>query len=315
MLKLLVLAVIAFLLLGGAARLVVAGGARSLNAADRLLGGTRSAELVAQGIAFGTDARQRLDIWAPSDRTGSDALPVVVFFYGGGWHSGERGDYGFAGRALAEAGFIVVIPDYRLTPAARWPAFVEDSAAAIAWTHRHIAAHGGDADRIALAGHSAGAYNAVMTALDRQWLAAHGLDPSVLRGVAALAGPFDFLPLERGGSADKAMGKVRPPERTQPIRFARGDAPPLWLATGSDDGTVKPRNSMKLAAAITAAGGAAEMVTYPGMGHSGIIMALAHPLANRSAVRDDMTAWLRAATARRVLPVTGVALDEPRQSP
>src|SRR3546814_12546612 len=72
-------------------------------------------------------------------------------------------------------------------------------------------------------GHSAGAYNAAMLALDPQWLRAAKSDPSIIRGVAGLAGPYDFLPLEKGGRAEKAMGKVRPIERTQPIHFVRGD--------------------------------------------------------------------------------------------
>src|SRR3546814_11985892 len=98
-------------------------------------------------------------------------------------------------------------------------------------------------------GHSVGAYNAAMLALDPKWLRAAGSDPAAVRGVAGLAGPYDFLPMEKGGSADKAMGKIRPAERTQPIAFARGDAPPLWSATGDGDTRVRPRTSQTLAAA------------------------------------------------------------------
>src|SRR3546814_1516068 len=107
-----------------------------------------------------------------------------------------------------------------------------------------------------------------MPALDPQWLRAAKSDPSIIRGVAGLAGPYDFLPLEKGGRAEKAMGKVRPIEKTQPIRFARGDAPPLWLASGDDDAVVRPRNSQNLAAAIERAGGAAPLRILPGMGHT-----------------------------------------------
>src|SRR3546814_6404370 len=98
-----------------------------------------------------------------------------------------------------------------------------------------------------------------MLALDPQWLRAAKSDPSIIRGVAGLAGPYDFLPLEKGGRAEKAMGKVRPIERTQPIHFVRGDAPPLWLASGDEDAVVRPRNSQNLAAAIEKAGGAATL--------------------------------------------------------
>lgn len=301
LIKYLLLLVLLVLLFGGAARIVVAGGAKSLDMGDRLLGGG-GGRLLAAGEPYGKGARQALDIWVPVNAAETDRLPVVVFFYGGGWNSGARGDYGFAGRALAAQGFVVVIPDYRLHPKAHWPDFLEDSAAAVAWTQRHIAGFAGDPDRMALMGHSAGAYNAAMLALDPQWLRGAGSDPAILRGVAGLAGPYDFLPMEKGGSADKAMGKIRPPEKTQPIAFARGDAPPLWLASGDEDETVRPRNSQNLAAAIERTGGEASVRLYPGMGHTGIVMALAQPFRGKGPVLEDATDFLRVATARRIAP-------------
>ena len=249
--------------------------------------------------------RQSLDIWVPEQAQAGDRLPVVVFFYGGGWGSGERQSYGFAGRALANQGFVVVIPDYRLVPKAHWPDFLEDAAAAVAWTHRHVGELGGDPDRIALMGHSAGAYNAVMLALDPVWMRAAKSDASVIRGVAGLAGPYDFLPFEKGGMADRAMGKVRPREKTQPIHYARGDAPPLWLASGDEDETVRPRNSRNLSAAIERLGGSATLRVYPGMGHTGIVMALAAPFRAKGPVLEEATDFLRGVTARRVAPAAG----------
>jgi acetyl esterase/lipase len=298
-LKLLFFIGLIVLLFGGAARLVVAGGAKSLDTGDKLLGGG-GADLVVSGQSYGGGVRQQLDIWVPSDAARDAGLPVVVFLYGGGWHSGAREDYGFAGRAFAGEGFVTVIPDYRLAPKHRWPDFLEDSAAAVAWVRANIAAHGGDPDRIALAGHSAGAYNAAMLALDGKWMRGAGSDPSVIRGVATLAAPLDFLPLEKGGSADKAMGHVRPTENTQPIRFAHSAAPPLWLATGDEDTTVRPHNSRNLHAAITAVGGRAELRIYAGVGHQGIVMALAQPFRARSTVLDDASDFLRGVTARRL---------------
>ncbi len=302
LIKLLFVMLLLVLLFGGGAKMIVAGGAKSLNMADRLLGQSDGARLLLTDQSYGNGPRQSLDIWVPDNAREGDQLPVIVFFYGGGWDSGERGSYGFAGRALARQGFVVVIPDYRLVPKAHWPDFIEDSAAAVAWTHEHIAKLGGDPDRIALMGHSAGAYNAAMLALDPQWLRAAKSDPSIIRGVAGLAGPYDFLPLEKGGRGDKAMGKVKPLEKTQPIHFARGDAPPLWLATGDEDDTVRPRNSQNLAAAIEKAGGTAMLRIYPGMGHTGIVMALAAPFRSRGPVLDEATDFLRGVTARRIAP-------------
>lgn len=300
MIKFLIVAVLLLLLFGGGAKAVIAGGAKSLDMADKLLGSGGGARLLLAGQAYGNGPRQTLDIWAPDTAQQGDRLPVIVFFYGGGWNSGERASYGFVGRALAQKGFVVVIPDYRLTPKAHWPDFLEDSAAAVAWTHRYIGDLAGDPDRIALMGHSAGAYNAVMLALDPTWLRAAKSDPSILRGVAGLAGPYDFLPMEKGGLADKAMGKVKPAEKTQPIVHARGDAPPLWLASGDEDATVRPRNSQNLAVAIEKAGGSATLRLYPGVGHTGIVMALSAPFRSRGPVLDEASDFLRGVTGRRV---------------
>lgn len=307
MIKFLILAVVLLLLFGGGAKMVVAGGAKSLDMADRLLGQGGGARLLLGGQPYGHGPRQSLDIWVPEHAKAGDRLPVIIFFYGGGWDSGERASYGFAGRALASQGFVTVIPDYRLAPKAHWPDFLHDSAAAVAWTHEHIGTLGGDPDRIALMGHSAGAYNAAMLALDPQWMRGAGSDPAVIRGVAGLAGPYDFLPMEKGGSADKAMGKVRPVEKTQPIAFARGDAPPLWLASGDEDETVRPRNSQNLAAAIERAGGSAALRLYSGMGHTGIVMALAAPFRGKGPVLDEASDFLRGVTARRVTPAEAAA--------
>ncbi len=306
LIKILFVVLLLVLLFGGGAKMIVAGGAKSLNMADRLLGQGDGARLLIGDQPYGNGTRQSLDIWVPGNAKEGDRLPVVVFFYGGGWDSGERGSYGFAARALARQGFVVVIPDYRTVPKAHWPDFLEDSAAAVAWTHEHIGTLGGDPDRIALMGHSAGAYNAVMLALDPQWLRAAKSDPSIVRGVAGLAGPYDFLPLEKGGRAEKAMGKVRPIEKTQPIHFARGDAPPLWLASGDEDAVVRPRNSQNLAAAIERAGGAATLRIYPGMGHTGIVMALAAPFRGKGPVLDEATDFLRGVTGRRIAPAEAV---------
>lgn len=242
---------------------------------------------VARGIAYGEDPRQRLDVYAP--RQGRASTPVIVFFYGGSWNSGVREGYGFVGRALAAAGFVVVIPDYRLVPQAAFPEFLKDCAGAVRWARAHAAEFGGDGDRLLLAGHSAGAYNAAMLALDPQWL---GLDRQAVRGLIGLAGPYDFLPLD-GPVPVAAFGRWARPAETQPITFADRSAPPAFLATGAEDRTVLPRNSRALAAKLDAAGVTAEFKVYPGVGHVGIATAIAQPFRRRAPVLADMIAFAR----------------------
>ena len=125
-----------------------------LSLLDGAMGGGWGADRPGHALAFGNHG-QTLDVWRPA-QPGNAKLPVVIFFYGGGWVAGSRDGYRFAARAFAKQGFVVVVPDYRKVPAVRFPAFVEDGADAVTWTHDHIAEYGGDPDRIALAGHSAG---------------------------------------------------------------------------------------------------------------------------------------------------------------
>lgn len=247
--------------------------------------------VVARGIAYGADPRQRLDVYAPRGEAAA-LRPVIIFFYGGSWSSGVREGYGFVGRALAAAGFVVVVPDYRLVPAVRFPAFLEDGAAAVRWARGHAADYGGDRERLVLAGHSAGAYNAAMLALDPRWL---GEDRGAVRGLIGLAGPYDFLPFD-GPVTVAAFGQWPRGEETQPVTYGDAGDPPALLATGDDDTTVRPRNSDSLAAKLGAAGVPVERKDYAGIGHIGIVTALARPFRGRAPVLADMVAFAKRVT-------------------
>jgi acetyl esterase/lipase len=261
----------------------------TLDGVSRLGTGPRR---VAEGVAYGAEPRQRLDVYS-AGRAG-EKRPVVVFFYGGAWSSGSRGGYAFAGRAYAGEGFVAVVPDYRLVPSVRFPAFVEDGALAIRWARDNAARFGGDPGRITLAGHSAGAHIAALLALDPRWLRGAGVDPRVIRAGALMAGPYDFLPLTDARS-QAALGNWPRPEETQPISFASADAPPLWLATGTEDTTVRPRNSETLATRLRAAGAPVELKRYPGRGHADLVIGLARPLRGRVSTLRDSAEFLRTA--------------------
>jgi acetyl esterase/lipase len=250
-------------------------------------------------VPYASGARHQLDIYAPEQ---SGPAPVVVFIYGGGWKDGDKGDYRFVAAALAARGFMTVVPDYRLFPQVRFPVFLQDNAAAVAWTRANIARYGGDPRRIFLMGHSAGAYNVAMLTLDRQWLGATGLDPDRdILGAIGLAGPYDFLPLHDPELEDifAPSGELR---LSQPITFARGDAPPMFLSAGSDDTTVLPRNTTNLAAAIRHDGGAVQERIYPGVNHIKIIGAMAGLLRWVAPSMADVTAFLGRYADRTVTP-------------
>ena len=261
-----------------------------LNGVSRLAGD--SARLAASGIAFGDDPRLKLDVWTPLRRA-VEARPVVVFFYGGGWVSGDRADYGFVGRAFAARGFVTTIPDYRLVPQVRFPTFVEDGARAIRWVRDHVAAFGGDPTRINLSGHSAGSYIAAMLSLDRHFLVGTGVDPSIIRATALLSGPYDFYPFTEQRGRD-ALGQWPRPRETQPISFVRRDAPPMLLMHGTSDTVVQPRNSRRLAAALTAAGATAELKLYPGKSHIDTIKSLSPLFRGSTTALTDSVAFFEA---------------------
>ncbi len=275
---------------GMATALALAGCTKlgTLNGLNAITPGDGGTERAATGIAFGSDPRQMLDVYTPD---GAKNAPVIVFFYGGSWASGRRQDYAFAARALAARGFVVVVPDYRLVPQVRYPAFVEDGAAAVAWTVANVSKYGGDPARIGVSGHSAGGYIAMMLTLDQRWLAKAGA-ASAIKACATLAGPFDFAPFEPGGAAEAAFGQAPDIHDTQPIAHARAGAPPLLLMTGADDTTVYPRNSERLLAAQTALGTTVSMKTYPGIGHIGIILALSKPFRGKAPALADTAAFM-----------------------
>jgi acetyl esterase/lipase len=244
--------------------------------------------LILRDAAFGPDPRQRIDLYAPNGTAGG-RLPVIVFIYGGSWNSGTKAGYAFVGRALAARGFLVAIPDYRLVPQISYPAFLEDNAAAVRWVRIHAAEHDGDPDRLILAGHSAGAYNAAMLALDPRWL---GPDRKAVRGLIGLAGPYDFLPFD-GDVVKATFAGVSDPASTQPVNYVTADSPPAFLATGDKDTTVLPRNSDALAARLRDRGVAVTRMRYPDIGHVGLITAIAKPLRGRAPVLDDAVAFAR----------------------
>jgi acetyl esterase/lipase len=255
------------------------------------------------GIAYGALPLQRLDVYrptAPRAHSGAAGAAVIVFFYGGSWNSGAREDYRFVGQLLAAQGFTVVIPDYRLYPEVAFPAFLQDGAAALRWTQDHIGALGGDPHRLFLMGHSAGAYNAMMLALDRRYGTAAGFDFGRLCGVVGLAGPYDFkfdTDLLRG-----VFGAAPDPAAALPVTYAGNPAPPVLLLMGDADRTVRPANSYSLERRLRAAGNPVHLQEYPGLDHVDMVLQLSSFWHAHSAVRDEILDFLD-----RPAVVTGAA--------
>lgn len=227
-------------------------------------------------VPYGAQARQRLDLYVPT-RVGVAPWPVVVFFYGGRWNSGERAEYRFVGEALASNGILAVVADYRVSPQVRYPDFVRDSAAAVDWTLRHVAAEGGDPARVFVMGHSAGAYNAAMVALDARWLGEWNDQPTQLAGWIGLAGPYDFLPII-DPVVQGAFSFPGTPTDSQPLRHTTTQLPTLLLAAEKDSIVDPQRNSVRLAQALQEAGAPVILKLYPRINHPLLIGVMARPL-------------------------------------
>jgi acetyl esterase/lipase len=288
-------------LLGIAAGLAVLGGIVACSPLGTLNALSPGRDLRAQAdVPYGSNARHRLDIYKPEKEAGP--APVVVFFFGGNWTAGERASYAFVGRALASRGYVVVIPDYRLYPEVRYPDFLDDSAQAVAWTAREIAGYGGDPKRLYVMGHSAGAYNAAMVALDARYLAKQGMSTTALRGFIGLAGPYDFIPIENPTTKPVFHFPDTPPA-SQPINHVGKQAPPSLLIAAKSDKLVDPaRNTGQLAGKLREAGVPVQELYYDGVSHTTLVGSLAAPLRGLAPTLDDIARFIDSDGGRRAAP-------------
>jgi acetyl esterase/lipase len=164
-----------------------------------------------------------LDIYYP---TNVENFPTVVWFHGGGLKNGNKR----VASRLKEQGLAIVAVNYRLFPKAKAPAYLEDTAAAVAWTFKKIKSYGGDPEKIFVSGSSAGGYLTAMVGLDKRWLNAHDIDADRIAGLAPLAGQMltHFTVREERG-IDKTTMVI---DDLAPLSHLRADAPPILLVTG-----------------------------------------------------------------------------------
>lgn len=216
--------------------------------------------------SYGREARQKLDVYSPKH---PGFRPVVVFFYGGTWSGGNRSEYAFVGTALAAQGYVTVIPDYRVYPEVKFPAFIEDGAQAIAWVQRHAREYGGDPERIVLMGHSAGAQIAALLALNPAYVTAAGVHPGSIAALIGLSGPYALVP--DTDTLRAIFGTPYSAADWQPVRFASPMAPPTLLLHGLSDKVVYASHTTTLRDALLAQGDRVETHLYPHRGHADTI--------------------------------------------
>lgn len=257
---------------------------------------------LASNVVYDSTTGMKLDVYTPLNVAAN--APVVVFILGGRWEQGttySKEKYRFVGEALAAKGFVAMIPDYRLYPQVKYPAFVDDCAHAVVWAHANARHYGGDAGKLVVLGHSAGAYNAAMLALDPAFMKRAGGERAWLRGMIGLAGPYDFLPITDPDLRD-IFGPPENFESTQPILYADGSNPPMLLMAGEDDDVVLVKNTLNLYDRIKHNNGIVDKVIYPHLSHTKIVASLATRLQGEADVMKYVASFVERVSNAQTKP-------------
>ena len=238
-------------------------------------------------ISFGDNPRLKLDIYQPTEPL--PAAPVLVFVHGGSWSDGSKDLYKFVGEGFTSEGLTVVVPNYRLYPGISYPDPITDTAKAVAFTANRYPNR-----PLILMGHSAGAYNILMTALDPKHLKAEGLEVcDRVSGVVSLSGPTGIIPL-----AEEPYITIFPDRFTgedAPLGHTDKPAPPLFLMNGEADTTVYPQNALALAEKITARGGSAKAHIYPKLNHTDAVKVLSRYFDGDAKLKGDIMTFIKTA--------------------
>jgi acetyl esterase/lipase len=254
--------------------------------------GARGLVVAERDVSYGADPLQKLDFFAPSARN----FPTVIFVHGGSLAGGDKsdGDYGRVCNPFPAAGIACASVNYRLLPAAAWPAQPEDVATAIAWVRSHVVESGGDPDRLFLLGHSSGAMLVALVGSDAHYLAAQKLTTATIRGVIPMGSIMwdDDLrqSIEKNGRdrvatafandpRGKAFGSLDGYQSQWPINYVRNGLPPYLFLIAEAEQINPPvlKTNEQFAADSRARGNQAAVRVFPGRTHYSMIRYLDRP--------------------------------------
>lgn len=253
---------------------------------------------VSKDIAYGESKLQNLDIYYPkplakamqAQNAINDSYPMVVFVHGGSWENGNKEDYAFVGQSFAQAGYVTAVINYRKAPEHVYPDFVQDTAKAIAWSHDNATKFHADPKRLAVVGHSAGAFNAIAAISDEDFLAPYGLSATDIKAVVGIAGPYSYDFRQYGGTS--AFAADATPDEVMPDRHIKGSQPPYLLLTAENDKTVYDTNTIKMTKALKDYGVTVETGEIKGASHATSIGAMAGPFRWVNDVRAQVLTYL-----------------------
>lgn len=282
------LKVIPLILLGGCSALQVVNSVSKIYSAE-----------VKENISFGQHPKLKYDLYLPDSANEEfDATPVIVFFYGGSWNRGDKSEYEFVGRRLASMGYITAVPNYRLYPEVKYPEFLEDGAQSIAHLKTELAKaqyqQYKPSTQFIMMGHSAGAYNAAMLAMDSRWLNAAGVDhEKSIKGFIGLAGAYNIYPI-KDTDVQPVFNHPNYPDKSQPINYSdQKNAPALILTPESDTLVSIERNSIALNDALAAAGNQSRIERIEGTDHVTLVGTLSPLLFFKGSTTKPIEAFIR----------------------
>lgn len=244
---------------------------------------------ISRDIPYGDESWQKLDIYRA--QSADENTPVIVFFFGGGWSWGDKAYFEFIADSFVRRGYTVAIPNYVLYPQGKYPQFVEDGAQAIAWIKNNVGKYQGSAEKVFLVGHSAGAYIAAMAATDKRYLQQAGESTSFIKGVAGVAGPYNFTP--KAQEYINIFGKENF-DSMKVAQYVTGNEAPMILLHGSGDKTVGLFNQETMAESLGKQNVKHQSVLYnSNITHIKILLKL-HPwFADEVNVAEDIDAFFK----------------------
>lgn len=224
-------------------------------------------------LAYGTDPKQRLDLYLPEGEV--SGAPVFLFLHGGGFREGDKAHYGSVAEPFVKAGVITAVASYRLTGSgAHYPAQSNDVKNTVKWLYDNIGQYGGDPEAIYVGGHSAGAILSADIGVDRGWLADMGMPKEILKGIVPVSGPYDVRERGRPGEVYTYAPTPELREQASPILHINDPVPAVLVAVGSEERYEE--TSTAFAEALKAAGVDTRYLLMEGEDHADTALSLAN---------------------------------------
>ena len=224
-------------------------------------------------LAYGTDSKQRLDLYLPAGEVSN--APVFLFLHGGGFREGDKAHYGSIAEPFVKQGVITAVASYRLTGSgAHYPDQADDVKSAVKWLFENIGQYGGNPEAVYVGGHSAGAILSASIGVDRAWLTDMGMPKDILKGIVPVSGPYDVRDRGRPGELYAYAPTAALREQASPILHITDPVPTALIAVGSEE--QYQESSMAFADELKAAGVNTYYLLLDGQDHKDTALSLAN---------------------------------------